>query len=217
MLNKSCGGTTAKQSPKGIANNSRPGDRSHRGKIIIISGPSGSGKTTLHKVLLQSPRLKGRVVKSISATTRARRPGERQGKDYLFLSPQVFEDRIAKDYFLEWEKVFDNYYGTPKRQVLNLLKKGKHVLLCIDVKGARHVRREFPDAVSIFIKTPSLKVLKERLLARASESENDLQMRLKVAKQELREAKRYDRQVVNARLDKAQRDLESIVRQLIED
>lgn len=182
-----------------------------RGRVIIISGPSGSGKTTLHKALLQCPNLKGRLVKSISATTRPKRPGERQGRDYLFLSPEVFEQRIAKGYFLEWEKVFGNYYGTPKRQVLNLLKKSKHVLLCIDVKGARHVRREFPDALTVFIKTPSMKVLRQRLHKRASESKANLDLRLKVARQELKEASRYDHVVVNGRLDVAFRELERLV------
>jgi guanylate kinase len=181
------------------------------GKIVIISGPSGSGKTTLHKALLESPRIKGRLVKSISATTRLKRTGERQGRDYLFFSPALFESRIAKGYFLEWEKVFENYYGTPKRQVLNLLKKGKHVLLCIDVKGGRHVRQEFPDALSIFIKTPSMTILRERLRERASESHDSLSLRLKVAREEMKEAKHYNYVVVNGQLDKACRDLEKIV------
>lgn len=182
-----------------------------RGRVIIISGPSGSGKTTLHKVLLESPQLKGRVVRSISATTRSKRLGERPGKDYLFLTPKVFEQRIAKGYFLEWENVFGNYYGTPKRQVLSLLGKGKWVLLCIDVKGARRVRREFPDAVTIFIKTPSVNILKQRLKKRDSESTADLDRRLKVAKQELKEASLYDHIVVNGRLNVASRQLEKIV------
>src|SRR5450631_2999529 len=97
---------------------------SYKARIVIISGPSGCGKTTLHKALLLSPLLKGKLVKSISATTRNKRPGERQGRDYLFLSTGVFEERIKKGYFLEWERVFDHYYGTPKTQALNLLKKG---------------------------------------------------------------------------------------------
>jgi guanylate kinase len=181
------------------------------GKIVIISGPSGSGKTTLHKALLEAPALKGKLVKSISATTREKREGERQGKDYLFMTKPQFESRIHKGYFLEWEKVFDNFYGTPRLHVMNLLKKGKHVLLCIDVKGASHVRKEFPDAVSIFIKTPSMKILQDRLRQRASESHDSLSLRLKVAKEELKESKHYNHVVINGRLDKACRDLEKIV------
>jgi aryl-phospho-beta-D-glucosidase BglC (GH1 family) len=88
------------------------------GKVFILSGPSGSGKTTLHKALLNDPKLKGKLVKSVSATTREKREGERAGRDYLYLTRKTFESRIKKNYFLEWEKVFDNYYGTPNAQVM---------------------------------------------------------------------------------------------------
>ena len=181
------------------------------GKVIILSGPSGSGKTTLHKSLLHDPRLKGKLVKSVSATTRERRQGERAGKDYQFLTRATFESRIKKNFFLEWEKVFDNYYGTPKQQVLKLMQKGKHVLLCIDVKGAAQVRKEFPSTFSIFIKTPTMKILQERLRARASETHETLSLRLKVARRELKEAKHYDRVVINGRLERARKDLSAIV------
>jgi guanylate kinase len=179
-----------------------------------MSGPSGSGKTTLHKALLGSPQFKKILVKSISATTRAPRPGEKKGKDYLFLSRELFEKRISRGYFLEWERVFDNYYGTPKQQVLKLLKAGKYVLLCIDVKGARQVKADFPDAVRIFIKTPSMKVLQDRLRERASETHQSLQLRLKVARAELKEGKTYDYVLTNGRLDKALRDLSRIISQV---
>jgi guanylate kinase len=179
--------------------------------FVIISGPSGCGKTTLHKALLADPLMKGRLVKSISATTRNKRPGERHGHDYLFLAPKAFEAKIKKGYFLEWEKVFDNYYGTPKKHAMDLLRKGKYVLLCIDVKGARWVADEFPKALKIFIKTPSMKVLASRLKARGSESKESLNLRLKVARQELKEAKRYDHVVINADLKKALGQLQKIV------
>ena len=182
------------------------------GRIVIISGPSGSGKTTLHNRLLDSPRLKGLLVKSISATTRARRPGEKHGRDYLFLTPVLFRHKIRRGHFLEWQKVFGNYYGTPRRQVRTLLNKGAHVLLCIDVKGAAVVRKEFPDALNIFIKTPSLKALRDRLTKRASETRETLAVRLAVARAELKEAGHYDHVVVNGRLDHAVRQLERIVR-----
>ena len=180
----------------------------NKGRFVIISGPSGSGKTTLHKALLASPRLKGKLVKSLSATTRAKRPGERAGRDYLFLTVPQFEARLHKGYFLEWERVFDNYYGTPKRRAMNLLKRGKHVLLCIDVKGAKTITKEFPDALKVFIKTPSMKVLQERLQKRASESQETLSLRLKVAKAELAQAKHYDHVVINRNLAKATQELE---------
>jgi len=180
-------------------------------KIVIISGPSGCGKTTLHKALLEDPLLKGKVVKTISATTRNKRPGELPGRDYLFFSTKTFEERIKKGYFLEWERVFDHYYGTPKKQVLALLKKGTNVLLCIDVKGARTVAKTFPQALKIFIKAPSLKILHDRLKARGSESKESLALRLKVARKELKEAKDYDHVVINGDLNKALATLRQIL------
>ena len=182
-----------------------------KAKIVIISGPSGCGKTTLHKALLVNPLFRGKLVKSISATTRSKRPGEIQGRDYLFLTTPTFEERIKKGYFLEWERVFDHYYGTPKMQAMNLLKKGTNVLLCIDVKGAKTVAEEFPGALRIFIKTPSMKVLEARLKARGSESKESLTLRLKIARKELREAKYYDHVVINADLNKALQELQEIV------
>ena len=182
-----------------------------KGKIIIISGPSGSGKTTLHKELLAGKKFRARLMKSISATTRPRRSGEKNGRDYLFLTRKQFLDKIRKGYFLEWQKVFDHYYGTPGNYVERLLKKDKNVLLCIDVKGAAVVRRACPEAVTVFIKAPSLSILKKRLMARGSESAEDLRLRLKRARQELLEAKKYKHVIVNDDLERSLKELESVV------
>lgn len=189
--------------------------RIRSGRIIILSGPSGSGKTTLHKALLESPLLKGKLVKSISATTRAKREGERDGRDYLFLTEQIFARRIRRGYFLEWEKVFNNYYGTPKIQVMNLLKRGKHVLMCIDVKGADHIKDEFPQAIRIFIKPPSMQELRKRLELRASETQETLATRLQVAQEEMGRAKDYDHVITNGSLEKAKNDLEDLVAKVL--
>ena len=124
----------------------------NRGKIFILSGPSGSGKTTLHNKLLKSRRLKGKLIKSISMTTRPRRSGEVNGRDYFFTSKKKFFEKRSAGHFLEWKKVFDNYYGTPKRNVERTLKTGKSILLCIDVKGANAVRRRKKGAIGIFVK-----------------------------------------------------------------
>src|SRR3989338_6159784 len=110
-----------------------------KGRIIIISGPSGSGKTTLHQRLLLSRRLKKKLVKSVSVTTRPKGPGEKHGCDYLFVSQETFRRRKKTGYFLEFKKFFGNYYGTTQKAVDRALKSGKNVLLCIDVKGAREV------------------------------------------------------------------------------
>lgn len=182
-----------------------------QGKIFILSGPSGSGKTTLYRKLLLSRRLKGKLVKSLSLTTRSRRSGEKNGRDYIFIGKNDFLNKKKAGYFLEWQKVFDNYYGTPKVAVLNILSQGKHVLLAIDVKGAKVVWRKFPKAVKIFVKTPSWKVLKERLYKRASESKEILSVRLRTARLELKEAKYYAHVVINDKLPKAYKKLESII------
>ena len=183
----------------------------HKGKIFIISGPSGSGKTTLHKRLLLSGRLKGKLIKSISATTRKRRPDERHGRDYLFFTARDFLAKKERGYFLEWQRVFDHYYGTPKGAVKRILQNGKNVLLCIDVKGARVVEKSFPDCVKIFITVPSPAVLRTRLQRRASESNKELAHRLEVSRREMKEAGRYDYIVSNDVVHRAVKKLESIV------
>ncbi len=186
-----------------------------KGKIFIISGPSGSGKTTLHHRLLLNRRFKGKLVKSLSATTRPRRLQEKNGRDYLFLKPEDFQKKIKAGYFLEWQKVFENYYGTPKAAVEKLLSRGKNVLLCIDVKGAQVVYRQFPQAVRIFIKAPTMAVLKVRLKKRGTENTKDLQYRLSVAKKEMRHAGRYGYIIVNDHLAHAVKRLESIIQKEI--
>jgi guanylate kinase len=185
-----------------------------KGKVIIISGPSGSGKTTLHKMLLDSRPLKGKLVKSISVTTRPIREGEKQGRDYIFVSVEKFKYKIKAGHFLEWQKVFDNYYGTPKKNVRELLRSGKHVLLCIDVKGAKVVRKLCPDAVTVFIKTPSIAILKKRLDKRA-DTHDTAALRLKIARQELAQARHYDHRIVNDHLPTAYRQLEDTVCQAL--
>lgn len=182
-----------------------------RGRIIILSGPSGSGKTTLHQKLLKDPAFKSKLVKSLSATTRAPRLGEKDGRDYFFISKRDFLNKQKKGAFLESMKVFDNYYGTPKDKVEQNLDKGKNVLLCIDVQGAAVVGRCCKDAVKIFIKTPSLKDLKARLEQRATEDAGRLKLRLKTAKEELKEAGKYDYVVINDVLNRAYHELARIL------
>ncbi len=183
----------------------------NRGKIIILSGPSGSGKTTLHQKLLESPTFKGKLVKSLSATTRLPRAGEKNGRDYLFLNKKEFLAREKNGEFLESMQVFDNYYGTPKDKVWAALEKGKNVLLCIDVQGAAEVSGKCKDALKIFIKTPTLKDLKSRLQKRATEDPKSLDLRLKIAKKELKESRCYDYVVVNDTLNRAYRQLAQIL------
>jgi guanylate kinase len=181
------------------------------GKIIILSGPSGSGKTTLYKKLLVNRKIKNAPVKSVSVTTRPKRTGERHGRDYFFTSKKMFLYKKRFGHFLESEKIFNNHYGTPGKNVQDLLRAGKNVLLCIDVKGAKTVRRKFPKAITIFVTTPSLKVLEARLKGRGSEQKDDIQIRLETAKKELREIKKYHYVIVNDDLQEAYGRLEAIV------
>jgi guanylate kinase len=183
-----------------------------QGKIIIISGPSGSGKTTLYRELLANRKIKKEIVKTLSVTTRPKRPGEKHGRDYFFVSQKMFQYKKRNGHFLETEKVFDNYYGTPKKTVQDILKTGKNVLLCIDVKGARTVRRKFPKAVAVFIKTSSLKVLASRLKGRGSEKKDIMRIRLRTAQAELKEIKNYDHVIINDNLRTAYARLEAIIK-----
>jgi len=182
-----------------------------KGKVIIISGPSGSGKTTLSNRLLSNPLFKRKVVKSISTTTRPKRKGERHGRDYLFLSHRRFLYKRRQGHFLESQKVFDNYYGTPKKNVEDVLRQGKNVLLCIDVKGAKVVYKQIPEAITIFIKVPSMAVLKNRLGHRGTETKESLTLRLRIAQEELKEVKHYKHVVVNDNLQTANKKLEKIL------
>ncbi len=179
-----------------------------KGKIVILSGPSGSGKTTLYRKLLANY---SSLVKSISVTTRPRRKGETHGRDYFFVSTKMFLYKKRAGHFLESQKVFDNYYGTPKKNVKDLMNEGNNVLLCIDVKGANVVGNRFSKATKIFVKTPSLISLRERLEIRGTESKETINLRLRRAKEELEQASEYDYVVVNDNLEEAFAKLSKII------
>lgn len=180
-------------------------------RIWIVSGPSGSGKTTLCDALLKDPFWGRRLLKSVSYTTRPKRSGEVEGKDYVHISREKFMEFLRRRSFLEHERIFDHYYGTPKKAVLDAAKAGRGLILCIDVKGARTVRRFFKQkAVSIFILPPHLEALTQRLRARSTESKKDIEKRLKRVKIELSQAKEYDYCVVNDDLGEALARLKAI-------
>jgi guanylate kinase len=182
-----------------------------KGKIFILSGPSGAGKTTLYQKLIQSPCFKDRLEKVVSSTTRKPRPGEIHGKDYYFLSLAMFRYKKRAGHFLETQKVFDNYYGTPIKLVREILRRSRHVLLCIDVRGARVVKKKFPEAVGIFVNAPSLRILKQRLHQRGSENETVLQLRMDTAAKEILEADRYEHVFVNDDLEKCYAEIEKLI------
>lgn len=177
------------------------------GFLVIISGPSGSGKSTVVKRLLRRDR---GLKYSISCCTRPPRPSETDGKDYHFLSVPVFRRMIRRGEFLEWAKVHGNYYGTPRRFIDSCIRGGKAVLLDIDVQGAAKIRRKARGAVTIFLFPPSWGALRKRLDLRR-DTRDTMAVRLSNAREELRQAERYDYWVVNDRLDEAVRQLEAII------
>lgn len=180
-----------------------------KGKIFVISAPSGCGKTTLCRKLLND---KLKLARSISATTRSARRGEKEGVDYFFVSPAEFIAMIDKKDFLEYEENFGYLYGTPKKLVEELLNSGKSVLLSIDVKGAMNVRKLYPkESVLIFILPPSIEALKKRLEERSSDAAHSILNRLKISRKEIAYKNRYDYTVVNDRLDTAYKKLKSII------
>jgi len=164
---------------------------------VVLSAPSGGGKSTIARALLSE---RTDVGYSISCTTRTPRAGEQDGVDYHFLPRAEFDRRVAAGEFAEWAEVHGNRYGTLRREVEKVMGAGRHVMLDIDVQGARQVIAAFPDAVTIFIVPPSVEVLVARLMGRKSETEAALALRLKNARAELLEAERYQHVVVNDEL-----------------
>ncbi|MDP2913790.1 MAG: guanylate kinase [Candidatus Omnitrophota bacterium] len=180
-----------------------------RGKLFVISAPSGCGKTTLCRRLLDDSI---DLVNSVSMTTRPPRPGEKNGVDYRFVSRKYFQDMIRSRTFLEYEENFGHLYGTPGKFIQDNLKKGRSVLLSIDVKGAMKVRKVYGrNSVLIFILPPSIRVLKNRLYSRMSDDAETIAQRLKNARRELSYKDRYDYRIINDTLDSAYKRLKNIV------
>ncbi|MBN2865262.1 MAG: guanylate kinase [Thiotrichales bacterium] len=177
------------------------------GSLYIISAPSGAGKTSLVSKLLE---LDSKINVSISSTTRAKRPGEVNGVNYHFLSPESFQEKIEDGDFLEHAQVFDNFYGTSKTAVEEQLKSGKDVILEIDWQGAQQVRALIPDATTIFILPPSKEELLRRLTGRGTDSEEIIARRMKDAESEMSHYKEFDYIVINNNFDLALKQLHSI-------
>lgn len=177
------------------------------GLLFVISAPAGTGKTTLVNMLTKDLE---RVKQSISFTTREPRPNEIDHVHYHFVDKLDFERRIQEGDFLEFAKVYEDYYGTSLSAVNEERKKGHHVILVIDTQGALQLKNKV-DAVFIFIKPPSVKVLRERLVSRCTETESRIEERLVWAEKELEAASIYDYEVVNDQLEKAYEVLKSIV------
>jgi len=180
-----------------------------KGKLIVISAPSGCGKTTIAKAILEKYPT---MLFSVSATTRTVRAGEVNGKDYFFLTKQEFEDCIRIGDLVEWEKIYENYYGTLKSEIHRALDHGSTMMFDVDVKGALSIRRHFPeDSVLIFIKPPSIEVLKKRLENRNTENPETFKQRLNRVPMELEQGTQFDFQVVNDDLTTAIAEVDAII------
>lgn len=175
---------------------------------LVLSAPSGAGKTTIARRLRDRRR---DVVFSVSATTRAPRPGERDGVDYHFVAEDEFRRMIAAGELIEWAQVHGGFYGTPLANVSRAAERGEYLLLDIDVQGARQIRAAVPQAVHVFVMPPSGEALVERLVGRGSEDDAKVQRRLKNALAEIATAAEFDHVVVNDDLDAAVEDVNAVL------
>ncbi|MFO7998593.1 MAG: guanylate kinase [Bacteroidales bacterium] len=172
------------------------------GKLVIFSAPSGAGKTSIVRALLSEiPSL----AFSISACSRPMRPGEQNGVDYYFLSPEAFREKIELGEFLEWEEVYPgSFYGTLKSEVERIRSSGRDVIFDVDVAGALNIKKQYKEqALAVFVKPPSVEELKKRLILRKTETEESLNKRIGKAKKEMSFAGQFDREVINDRLEDA--------------
>jgi guanylate kinase len=179
-----------------------------KGMIIIVSAPSGAGKTSIADAVIKNDK---NIVYSISTTTRAPRKGERNGREYFFVDDKTFKTMIKQKKFAEWAQVHGHYYGTSEKSLEGTINKGKDILLDIDVQGALKIKKQYKSAVMIFIMTPSLKILKERLIKRNKDSMETIKIRLANAKKELSYMDKYDYLVLNDKLETSIKNVESVI------
>lgn len=178
-----------------------------KGDVFIISSPAGGGKTTLTNMILEED---DKIKRVVTYTTRRKRKNEKDGVDYVFVKKREFKKLIEEDAFLEYAQVHDNYYGTPKKEVFDLLEKGYDVVLVIDVQGMRQIKEKIPNAITIFILPPSFKELESRMRIRGETSE-EIEKRLQTAKKELSAWREYDYIIVNEYILEAKEKLKIII------
>ncbi len=179
-----------------------------RGMLLVVSAPSGAGKTTIVKeVLRQYPSFGF----SVSATTRKRRAGEVDGKDYFFISRGEFEKRIADGGLVEFEEIYSNYYGTLKSEVEKALSNSKDIVFDVDVNGGLSIKAKFPEAVLIFVKPPSVEILRKRLEGRGSESAQQIERRMARVQMELEKGEQFDYIIINDELKRAVNEVFDII------
>jgi guanylate kinase len=181
----------------------------HKGLLAVISAPSGTGKGTLLRELMESDKT---IRCSVSATTRSPRRDEIEGKDYFFKTIEEFEGMISGNELIEWVEYCDNYYGTPRQHVSELLKEGYNVILEIEVEGALNVKKKFPDSILIFILPPSFTELEKRIKSRGTETLDSIKKRLDKARKEIEFIHKYDYVIVNSEIKKAAEEIRCILK-----
>lgn len=181
----------------------------HKGILVVVSGFSGAGKGTLMKRLIQDY---DDYALSISATTRAPRPGEEDGREYFFLQREQFEKKIAENGLIEYARYCDNYYGTPREYVEKQLEAGRDVILEIEIQGALKVKKQYPDALLLFVMPPSAEELRRRLTGRGTETEEVIEKRMRRASEEAEGIENYEYIVINDDLDTCVRELHEIIK-----
>jgi guanylate kinase len=179
-----------------------------RGKLIVISAPSGAGKTSIAQQIMK---LNPSLTFSVSATTRPRRTTETEGKEYFFLSQDEFIRRVERGEFVEWEQIYDQCYGTLKSEIDRAMNAGHHLLFDLDVKGGLSIKKQYPEACLIFIRPPSIDILRQRLEGRRTENNITLQKRLERVPMELKLGYAFDHQVENDELGRAVEEVQKIV------
>ena len=184
------------------------GHTTSRGTLFVVSSPSGGGKGTIIRHVLDCVE---NLSYSVSYTTRAPRQNEVDGREYFFVSRETFDEMVATGEFLEWACVHGNHYGTSKKQIIQETAGGADIILEVDVQGAASVRQLLMDSVSIFILPPSYEVLRERLIARGTDSPEQLALRLRNAPDELRQFSSFDYVIINDEIERAAGQLASIV------
>ena len=184
-------------------------NKEQKGKVFVITGPSGVGKGTVVEQVLKKIE---NIYLSVSATTRQKREGEKEGINYFYKTKDEFQKMISSNEFLEWAEFAGDYYGSPKFSINNYLSCGKDVLLEIELQGAKQIKEKCPESILIFLAPPSFEALEERLIKRQTESIEKVKVRLKKAREEMKETKLFHYLVVNDHLNEAIDNVISIIR-----